>query len=272
MGDAQYTGVNVHKYFNLRQRVFLIDISEDRDRGMYESLSGTIVGRGRDSLSLQFPYSTGATNPENGACRRIFKITTETLGNGIQVAADLERVEAGTTFHLRLRSNLEMYQRFRAPRIDATTGLFQMQCPNSLDSCRDEFRRIAEQMKSHGVPDSIRLQGTAINLGVGGIRVALAAGVSPSPLSLFFLDLDDEGIPVCALADLVWSCHRGGKRECGYRFIRISKSDQARINAHIQALLKRRKIAVPPQKTNWELLDRMMYEPAYGSWGLPNPG
>jgi hypothetical protein len=263
MGNAHYPKVDLSKYFNHKQKVFLINVSENRDQELYESLSGAIVGRTRNSIALQIPYPTEYTSPANESRKHTFKLTSEAMGNGIQAIADLIRVESGNIFHLRLLSNIEMYQRRQVPRIDTTIKLFQIQRNSSLDVYRKEFLRIRAQIMSQGVPTNLAMQDAAINLGVGGIRVECEARVNPSLLSMFFIGLNDNEIPVYALGDLVWSRLENDMRMCGYRFIQISKTDQERINSYIQLLRKKQKIAVPLSRTNWELLDRMMCDMAF---------
>jgi hypothetical protein len=258
MSDAHEPRVDMSKYFNRRQKVYLINVSENRDYDLYESMSGTIVGRGGDSIAVQLTYPTDRATSASGARGASYKLTTEVMGNGIQVIADLVRVEAGSIFHLKLRSNLEMYQRRQAPRIDATIHLSQIQGNNSLDDFRREFGRISGLMKNRELPPSVRMQETAINLGVGGIRVASESGRSPSLLTLFLLGLDGGQLPVCALGDLVWSRQEGGVWLCGYRFIQISKADQERVNGYILSLRSKRKISTPLPKANWELMERMV--------------
>ena len=101
---------------------------------------------------------------------------------------------------------------------------------------------------------------TLSNLSVGGVRIVCEAKVTPYLVSMFFLGLNSNEIPVCALGDLAWSRLENNKRMCGYRFIQIGKSDQERIRNYIQALCKKKKIAIPKPRVNWELLDRMMHD------------
>lgn len=257
MSDSQNPKVNMSRYFNRRQRVYLINVSENHDPELYESLSGTIVGHGGDSVAVQLVYPRDVARP-GGESRQSYKLTTEVMGSGIQVVADLVRVEAGNILHLRLRSNLEMYQRRQAPRIDATIHLSLIQGHNSLDDFRREFGRISGLVKNRKLPPGVNMQEAAINLGVGGIRIASETGRSPSLLSLFLLGLDGGQLPVCALGDLVWNRQEGGAWLCGYRFIQISKADQERVNEYILTLRSKRKISTPLPKANWELMERMV--------------
>ena len=52
MSNSNNTRPDFSRYFTLKQRAFLINISEGRDRDQYESLSGVIVNCSRDSIAF----------------------------------------------------------------------------------------------------------------------------------------------------------------------------------------------------------------------------
>lgn len=248
------------RYFAAKQRVYLINISEKRDREQYESLSGTIVSCSGDSIALQIPYATGQECPETSTQQTMFKLTSEFMGNGIQLMADLVRVTAGNVFHLKLHDNLEMYQRRQMPRIDTTIKLFQIRRDTSLTVYRKEFRRIMDGMITKGVRPNLKLQESFINLSAGGIRIASDALEPASPLSMFFLDLDADQPLVCAVAEVVWKRHEKDKMVYGYRFMQLRKADQERISRYVQLIQKEQGITASAPRTYWELLDRMINE------------
>jgi hypothetical protein len=98
MSAEQYHRVDMGKYFNIKQKAYLINVSDNRDQEQYESLSGAIVGRNGDVVTLQISYSTDYASPESQSQKHTFKLNTEAMGSGIQVIADLIRVEAGNIF------------------------------------------------------------------------------------------------------------------------------------------------------------------------------
>lgn len=263
MSTPNYPQIEMGKYFKNRQKVFLINVSENRDEEQFESLSGIIVGHNEECLSARIPYQTGYDTTFDQSRKTTFKLTTETLGIGIQALVELIKVEPGNIFHLRLLSNLEMYQRRQVPRIDTTVKLYQFQRDISLDGYRRELTRIRSQLESNGVPANLHMMETAVNLGIGGIGFGCDAKTEPAPLSLFILGMNGE-TPVCALGDLVWQRFDKEKKMCGYRFIHISKADQNRLKGHILNLRRKHKIVVPLPKSNWELLDRMVYNGTHG--------
>jgi c-di-GMP-binding flagellar brake protein YcgR len=245
------------RYFVVKQRAYLINVSEGRDRDQYKSLSGTIVSCNGDSIALQIPYAIGQECPEACMRKTTYKLTTESMGSGIQIMADLVRVTESNVFHLKLQGNMEMYQRRQMPRIDTTIKVFQIRRDTSLAIYRKEFRRIMDGMNTKGIRPNLKLEETPINLGAGGISIAIETLEPVSLLSMFFLDLDAKQPLVCAVAEMVWSRHENDKLVCGYRFLQIHKADQERISRYVQSIQKKRGITASASRTYWELLDRM---------------
>jgi len=257
MSNAHTPHADFSRYFAKQQRAYLINISEGRNREQYESLSGTIVSCSGASIALQIPYATGQECPITCTRQTTYKLTSESMGVGIQIMADLVRVTAHNVFHLKLHGSLEMYQRRQTPRIDTTIKSFQIHRDTSLAIYRKEFRRITDGMKSKGIRPSLKLQEAPINLSAGGMRIAIDALEPVSPLSMFFLDLHADQPLVCAVAELVWNRHEKDKLVCGYRFMQIHKADQERIIRYVQSTQKKLGIAASASRTYWELLDRM---------------
>ncbi|MBK5274293.1 MAG: PilZ domain-containing protein [Desulfuromonadales bacterium] len=260
MSTTHISHVDFGKYFALKQRAYLINISEERDREQYESLSGTIVSSSGNSIALQIPYATEQASPDNGTQQTTFKLTSEFMGSGIQIMADLDKVTANNVFHLSLRNGLEMYQRREKPRVDVTIKIFQIRRDSSLAVYRKEFKRIMDSMKTLGVRPTLTLQESSINISAGGMRTAIEASEPISPLSMFFLELAEDQPLVCAVAELVWSRREEEKLLCGYRFVQIRKSDQERISRYVMSRYKNQGITAPGSKPYWDLLDRMTNE------------
>jgi hypothetical protein len=247
------------RYFALKQKVSLINTSEERNREHFESLSGFVIARNGDIVELHIPYPIEQEAPNNSAHKICFKLTSESLGNGIQVMTELVRVAAGNIFHLQLHGNLELFQRRKTSRVDTKIKLYYLRRDLSLTFFRKEWKRIVEHMKTRGMPSNLVLHEEAVNLSMGGIRLSTESKLQPSPLSMFFLDLDDGQPPVCALAENVWQRQENKELICGHRFIQILKSDQERISQYVQAAQKRLGLTVTAGKINWELVDQMTF-------------
>jgi hypothetical protein len=253
--------VDFSRYFAPKQRAFLINISEERDKEQYESLSGTVVSCRGDSVTLQIAYATGQECPETTSTQKTtYKLTSESMGSGIQVMADLVKVTQSNIFHLKLRGSLEMYQRRQTPRIDTSIKLFQIRRDTSLAVYRKEFRRIMDGMITKGMRPTLNLQETPINLSAGGMRIAIEEQGPVSPLSMIFLELDADQPLLCAVAELLWKRHEKDKLVCGYRFMQLRKADQERISRYVQSIQKQQGITASTSRTHWELLDQMMHE------------
>jgi hypothetical protein len=247
------------RYFALKQKVFLINMSEERNKEHFESLSGLVTARHGDIVELHIPYPIEQEAPNNSANKICFKLTSESLGNGIQVMTELIKVAAGNTFHLQLRGNLELFQRRKTPRVNSKIKLYHLKRDLSLTFFRKEWKRIVEFIKTKGLPSNLVLHETAVNMSMGGIRITCETNTQPSPLSMFFLDIDDGQPPICALAEYVWHNIENNELICGHRFIQIQKSDQERINRYVQDTQKKLGISVSSGKIFWELVDQMTF-------------
>jgi len=249
------------RYLTPRQRVFLINVSEERDQEHFESLSGVIISCIHDAVIVQIPYATDLPCPEKGGKPVTYKITTEAMSSGIQVMADLVKIAENNIFHLRLRGTLEMYQRRSTPRADTTLKIFQIRRDATLAVYRKEFKRVMDGMRTLGVRPKLALKETGVNLSTGGIRILVDPQETVFPLAMFFLDLDASQPLVCAVAELVWMQRKDDLQACGYRFMQISKADQERISKFVLSLRTEQGLPVPAARPHWELLDRMSSEP-----------
>lgn len=257
MNSHQY---DYSRYFALKQKVFLINMSEGRDKEHFESLSGYVVARHADIVELQLLYPIDQESSDAAAGKLSYKLTSESLGNGIQVMTDLIKVVKGSIFHLQLRGNLELFQRRKTPRINTTIKLFHLRRDVSLTLFRNEWKRIVGYMKTKGLPTNLTLRNTPVNLSIGGIRLSIGANTQPSMLSMFFIDVDDGLAPICSLAEMIWTSLENNELICGHRFIQILKADQERINRYVQAVQKESGIAATTARNYWEILDRMTFE------------
>lgn len=252
--------INYSRYFIPKQKVSLINMTEGRNREHFESLSGHVTASKDDFVEIQLLYPLEQDFSVTPEKRMSFKLTSESLGTGVQVMADLENIVFGNAIQLRLRDDLELFQRRKSPRIDDSIKLLYLRKDLPLLSFRKEWSRIMDYMQANGLPPNYMLQETPVNLSNTGIRHAIDLQKNPPRLSMFIINLSDGQLPVCALAEMVWKS--GGKNELisGHRFIHIQKADQERLNRYVQAVRKRLGFPMPAPKNNWELLDRMNYE------------
>lgn len=258
---------NYHQYFSTKKSAFLINISEGRDSEHYESIGGTIVSLNNNVISMRIPYPTGLKAMSADRVHITFKLTSEAMGVGIQILADLINIE-NDIFHLQLRGNIEMFQQRQATRVDTSIGLYQFRKDASLESYRIMYNQLVGHIKSSGVPAKIKMRDAIINLSACGLRCAVsgAAGKAPAPLSMFLLDLGGKNPLICAVAELIWTRDNVIERVGGYRFILIHKTARDLIARYVRSMESAQDVE-NAYKKNWVLLDRMCAEEGAGSGG-----
>ena len=241
------------RYFGLRQKVYLVNMSADRDSGLYESLSGVVVASGMNVIKLMVTHSAC----EDSAEGTTYKLTSEALGSGIQVLADLVAIEPGNVFECRMHGTLELFQRRTSPRVDLSAPIFHLNRNNSLAFFKKEWKRIMDKLNNNIVLPGLDLLETGINLSASGIGITLEATNRPTPISMFFLELD-KGLPICVLAETIWERRMEDGLRCGFRFIHILKVDQERINNCVNDEIRKSGGTTVDFKRNWALVDKMV--------------
>ncbi len=248
--------IDYSRYFSQQQKVYLVNMSAERNSEIYESLSGVVISSDMDSLELMIIHGGQGTHDDEVG-KVTYKLTSEALGSGIQVLADLTGIVSGNIFQFRMHGTLEMFQRRIVPRVDLTAKIFHLRGNHPLALFRREWKKIMERLRNNEVLPGLVLQETEINLSAGGIRLTVDASSRPTPLSMFFVAVD-EGLPVCALAETVWEQRVDEVVRCGFRFIHILKSDQERINSLISDMTRINGGTPLDYKRNWVLVDKMV--------------
>lgn len=244
------------RYFSLRQKVYMVNMSAERNTDIYESLSGIVTSSVVNTLELMITHNGHGMHGDDVG-KTVFKLTSEALGSGIQVLADLVGIIAGNTIQFRMHGALEMFQRRSVPRVELSAPIFHI-CGNfPLSHFKKEWKRVMEYQNKNGMLPQIILRETGINLSAGGIGFTVDSNKRPTPLSMLFIALD-EGLPVCAVAENVWEQRVGELSRCGFRFIHILKADQERINSCICDLIRKSGGTPMDFKRNWELVDKMV--------------
>lgn len=231
-------------------------MSAERNSEIYESLSGVVTSSTMDILEVMITHSGHDTHGDE-AGKATYKLTSEALGSGIQVLADLTGIVSGNIFQLRMHGTLEMFQRRIVPRVELSTQIFTLRGNFPLAFFRKEWKRVMEHLRNNSVLPGLVLQEAVINLSAGGIGLTVEAKNRPTPLSMFFIALD-KGLPVCALAESVWEQDVDEGVRCGFRFIHILKADQERINSYISDVIRKSGGTHLDYKRNWVLLDKMV--------------
>ncbi|MGE0156372.1 MAG: hypothetical protein AB7T17_05030 [Geobacter sp.] len=249
--------MNYVTYYNRGQKVFLINISPDRDQSLFEAFSATIVSCDNRHFELRPRYSL--LQAGEGLLRKgaQFKVTAESFGSGVQFSGEIGSV-SGSSFILNPTGPIEMYQRSQVPRMDMIVGFRSFTRTTPLAVFHQEWRRLQDGFSS-GKSSPLELAPRQINLGVGGLRVVAEPDERQHDLSMIFIELEAGQAPICAVTEQLWRRNLPDEEgvATGQRFVLIRKEDQLRIQQHIEQRLKKQGRKPKPSKNNWELLDRM---------------
>lgn len=249
--------MNYATYYSRGQKVFLINISPDRDQSLFEAFSATIVSCDNRHFELRPRYAllqTGQGLLKQGAQ---FKITAESFGSGVQFSGEIGTV-SGSSFSLTPTGPIEMYQRSQVPRMDLTVGFRSFTRSTPLAVFHQEWQRLQDGFNA-GKTSQLELLPRQINLGVGGLRIVAAPDERQHDLAMVFIELETGKPPICAVTEQLWRRSLPDEEgvATGQRFVLIRKEDQLRIQHHIEQRLKKQGRKPKPAKNNWELLDRM---------------
>lgn len=249
--------MNYTTYYSRGQKVFLINITPQRDEHVFEAFSATIVtcDNGRFELRPRYTLHHGSEGLLKPGMR--FKVTAESFGAGVQFSGEISSV-AGHCFSLNPIGPIEMYQRSQVPRMDIILGFRSFTRNAPLVVFHHEWQRLQEGFRLND-PAALELEPCQINLGVGGLRSVIEHGERQHDLAMVFIELEPRQPPVCAVAEQLWRRTLPDEEgiAVGHRFVLIRKEDQLRIQRHIEHLLKKQGKKLKQQKNNWELLDRM---------------
>jgi len=259
MNPLDFLYANYSRYFPEKKKVYLINMSQERDKDQYDSLSGIIVASSGEALDLKVPYSTGQIIAADRLRNMRFKVITESFGLGLQIAADLVKFTADNILRLRPSSVLEAFKHCEMPRIDSTIKVFHNREDSTLSLCKSKFSQLMER-KKNGLPLHFEFQENTVNVSASGIRLVSESAEKISPLVLCVLDLEDGQSPICAIAETAWNRRNGTSTISGHRFITILKSDQNRIGRYVVTQQKLMGAKAPVLRNNWVLLDRMTFD------------
>lgn len=249
--------MNYTTYFSRGQKVFLINISPDRDETIFEAFSATITSCTNKQLEVRTRYPLHHGEEKLIKEGMLFKVTAESFGSGVQFSGQISALY-NHGFSLVPVGPIEMYQRSQVPRLDITTGFSSFTRIAPLVLFQHEWRRLQEGLRT-GKPDNLALTPTQLNLGIGGLRSVSDQSERQNDLAMVFIELEPEQPPVCAVVEQLWRRTLPDDEgvAIGQRFVLIRKQDQTRIQHYIEQILQKQGKKLKKPKNNWELLDRM---------------
>lgn len=252
--------MNYTTYYNRGQKVFLINTSADRDDSVFDAFSATITSCSNQSFELRPRYTLHHGSEGHLQPGMQYKVTAESYGAGVQFSATVTAASGGELI-LKPSGSIEMYQRTQVPRMDLILGLRVFTRSAPLAIYRSEWQRFVQGLTPETAA-KLDLTPSQINLGVGGLRYMVDRNDQQTDLAMVFIELEPGAAPVCAVAEQLWrrSLPDEDGIAIGRRFVLIRKDDQRRIQSYIQQRHKKQGKKQKPDKSNWELLDRMFHE------------
>lgn len=225
------------RYFKNGQRLLLTSRASEQGEGRVELLTGFMDGGEDDTFILALPYSQDAADQFPFAEGMPFEISSEALGLGIRVSSTFEKKIDGRRIALKIKPDLQMFQRRGSPRLDCKLGIRFTRGQGALKSLRTTWEKNVAVLRRPNAQVGLDGFNTCqVNISAGGIRFPLRAPVSSSELCLMLIDLGDKKVPVCALAEIIWTRPEDQDENIistGMRFINILEEDQKRIDEFI---------------------------------------
>lgn len=250
--------MNYARYFKTGQKVFLIDISPEREQNTFQSFTGHIAESGGEFLDITFPYPAVLSDVYPFSEGMSFKITSESFGVGVQLSATFGGRRPGSLFRFHPTGNLELFQRRQIPRVDVSLPFALVRKRMAPSDLQGEWKRQCELIQLGGLLP-VSLVNQSVNLSAGGFRSSVQGETGIADLCICYLDLQDgEGI-ICTIAEVVWNVEREPETVCGNRFITVAKSDQQRLARYVHDRLTAQGKTTSAFSNNWELLDRMIF-------------
>lgn len=232
--------MSINKYFKSDQKI-LLRPQDDQGTGRIETLSAYYQAGGGGFCDLSLPYRTG---PEEGypfdSSTRI-ELLGDAMGLGIRGSGYFDRQLSDSSIRIRLDPDLEMFQRRLHQRCEARIGVRYTRGEGTLRSFRQQWQKNVELLQK--TVDISRLGNfpqLPVNLSAGGLRLGIKPPIEAAGLCMVLLQLEVDSLPICALAEIVWSADdaQGGLIPAGMQFINILTQDQRRIESFIAARLR----------------------------------
>lgn len=227
--------MNYQRYFRPEQQLLLRVASDINQNGRTELMTGYIVSAEDDTLVVSLPYGADAVDQYPFRDEMPFEITAEALGMGIRAHGHFLRKVTSNQIALKLSSELQMFQRRISQRLDCQLGIRFSRAAKTLQTMREIWERNLEVLHSEEAPlifDGFKP--ARVNISSGGLRLAIKPPAEQGELCLILANLEDSKPPVCAIAEIVWSCTQDDSViTAGMRFINILSEDQQRIENFI---------------------------------------
>lgn len=224
------------KYFKSGQKILLVPMNPDNP-DHHESLTVYLHEIGSHSFDLKLPYQEKQGEEYSFKEGMELQLSSESLGLGIRLTGTFcSRLEPHL-IRVKLKGDLQAFQRRSKPRSDATIGLRYAKGRGTLKSFKNQWEKNVQLLsKSSDLSRLSNLPRYKVNIGPGGLRFNLKPPVEIADLCLVLMELNDKNPPICALAEVLWFHEQSGEERhpTGLQFINICKSDQTRLEDFVK--------------------------------------
>jgi hypothetical protein len=224
------------RYFKNGQRI-LLTLQEQDQAGRKECLTAIINGGDESNFVVSLPYSEDAADQYPFAPDMPFEISSESMGLGVRVSGKFSKQIDGQRIALQINDDLQMFQRRNSPRLDCKIGIRFTRGQGALKALRKTWEKNIALLHSPDAPLIFEgFKPCYVNISSGGIRFNLRPPVNQAELCLLLLNLDDGKVPICTLAEIIWTRPENDETilVSGMRFINILEQDQQRISSFIR--------------------------------------
>ena len=230
------------KYFSRGQKVFITRIPVDEDNKSLDTLTGYVTVSSAMQLDLTLPYGSDAAESYPFAEDMPFEVMTDHKGMGLRLRARFVERTSSKDIRLKFDGNLEFISRRMYRRLDVNAWVGCRRQDGNLAEMRKAWQEALAKIESGVNPKELTdFNKYPVNLSGGGLRMPVTAPAKTAELLLLFLSIGDKQGIICALAEVVWvgNALDDGSVPVGLRFLNIRESDQSRIDAVVQAYLKK---------------------------------
>ena len=224
------------RYFKNGQRILLTAVEQD-EVGRKEYLTAIINGGDANNFIVSLPYSEDAADQYPFTANMPFEISSDSMGLGVRVTGKFHKQIDGQRIALQINDDLQMFQRRNSPRVDCNIGIRFTRGQGALKALRKTWEKNIQLLHSPDAPlifDGFKP--CHVNISSGGIRFNLRPPVNSAELCLLLLNLEDGKVPICTLAEIIWTRPENDETiiVSGMRFINILEQDQQRIGSFIR--------------------------------------
>lgn len=227
--------MNFQRYFKPEQQILLRVDNANNQENRTELLTVYVISSEQNTLIVSLPYGADAVDQYPFHKDLLFEITTESLGMGVRASGSFVKKISGNQFALTLNPDLQMFQRRISQRLDCQLGIRFSRAAKTLQTMREIWERNLEVLYSPEAPLIFEgFKSSRVNISSGGIRLSITPPANQGELCLILINLEDGKPPICAIAEVVWSCMQDDVAvTAGMRFINILGDDQQRIDQYI---------------------------------------